>query len=108
MKLKLPKKPSAACEKLREVLIEIYAPIQWEKVDPESTDLTSDSGEMTPPPEILFTARSLALELNAPLSQVLRVVHRGLIKPAARSTAGAMLFSNSQLAEIKNLIKSKS
>jgi hypothetical protein len=107
MRLKLPKKPSAACELLRSHLREIYSPIDWESINSKSTDLTPKSLEMTPPPEILFTARSLAMELNAPLSQILRCVHRGLVRPIARSTAGGMLFTRAQLAEIKNLIKSK-
>lgn len=76
-------------------------------VNPESVDLTTDFKQMPSPEEILFTARSLAMELNVPLSQVLRVVHRGLVRPMAKTTAGGWLFSKQQVSSIKSLIETK-
>ncbi len=100
--------PSPAVEKLRDHIRAIYSPIDRSG---ESVDLTLSEVCIPENPmhleEVLFTARSLSTELSVPLSQVLRVVHKGLIRPMARSTAGGMLFSKSQLTEIRNLIKSK-
>jgi hypothetical protein len=89
---------------LRSVIREIYSPIDWSKVNSATTDLTTDLSEMTSPEEILFTARSLAMELHVPLSQVLRCVHRGLVRPMARSTNGGMLFTRAQISEVKKHI----
>ena len=99
--------PSPACDLLRAHLREIWKPIDWETVNPESVDLTTDFKQMPSPEEILFTARSLAMELNVPLSQVLRVVHRGLVRPMAKTTAGGWLFSKQQVSSIKSLIETK-
>jgi hypothetical protein len=106
--MKQTKHLSPGAEKLRSVIREIYSPIDWSKVNTVSTDfLTTDLSEMTSPEEILFTARSLSLELSAPLSQVLRLVHKGLVRPSARSTNGGMLFTRAQVSEVKKHLTAK-
>ena len=105
-KLKLPARPSAAVEILRDHLRQIYAPTIRMEPENGSVDLTTDPFFVNPE-EVLFTARSVALELQVPLSRILKVVHRGQVRPMAKTTAGGWLFSKAQLASIKTLLETK-
>jgi hypothetical protein len=101
MKLKLPKKPSAAVELLRNHLREIYKPIDWETVDQDLTPVETIMGAS----ENFHTARSIAVDLNTSVYFVLKLVHRGMIRPCGKCKNGTMLFTDSQKSEIKSLIK---
>jgi hypothetical protein len=49
---------------------------------------------------ILHTARATSRALGVPLSQVLKAVRLGLVRPLARSTSGQMLFTTGDIAEL--------
>ena len=92
-KLKLPARPSAAVEILRDHLREIWSPIDWETspLNPVPFDTLENVMSAT-----YHTASSLARELGCSLMTVTRAVHKDLIRPA-RTTSGTMLFTPEQL-----------
>jgi hypothetical protein len=92
--------PSPACELLRSHLREIYAPIQWEKVNQDLTPVETIMAAS----ENFHTARSIALDLNTSVYFVLKLVHRNMIRPCGKCKNGTMLFTDSQLSEIKSLL----
>jgi hypothetical protein len=49
---------------------------------------------------VLHTARATSRALGVPLSQVLKAVKLGLVRPVARSTSGEMLFTTGDVAEL--------
>lgn len=49
---------------------------------------------------VLHSARATSRALGVPLSQVLKAVKLGLVRPVARSTSGEMLFTTGDVAEL--------
>ena len=49
---------------------------------------------------VLHSARATSRALGVPISQVLRAVKLGLVRPVARSTSGEMLFTTGDVAEL--------
>ena len=49
---------------------------------------------------VLHSARATSRALGVPLSQVLKAVKLGLVRPLARSTSGEMLFTTGDIAEL--------
>lgn len=49
---------------------------------------------------VLHSARATARALGVPLSQILKAVKMGLVRPIARSSSGEMLFSPAHIAEL--------
>lgn len=49
---------------------------------------------------ILHSARATSRALGVPLSQVLKAVKLGFVRPLARSTTGEMLFTEADVAAL--------
>ena len=98
-KLKLPARPSAAVEILRDHLRGIWSPIDWENVSLENEifDTPCDSVKVI---TTFYTANAMARELGVSVMTITRAVHRGLISPA-RATSGTMLFTPEQLETLR-------
>ena len=96
-KLKLPARPSAAVEILRNHLRQIWSPIDWENVslETETFDILDIVMNVT-----FYTANAMARELGVSVMTITRAVHRGLISPA-RATSGTMLFTPEQLETLR-------